>query len=233
MFLLSLHCIYTLNQKIKQKMKELKIGFLALIVAFFMVACSSTPGEKVEAQEEQEVQDVAPTAVELTVDTEGSVINWVGTKPTGQHSGVMKIKEGKLQLEEDKLVGGKFTLDMVSIEVTDLEGEKKSDLEGHLKTGDFFEVEKFPTATFEITNVEAVEGNPDATHNITGNLTMRDQTKSVTLPAKVEFNEGVLSAKTPDFKIDRTEWGIVYKSSKVGDMAINDEMGIQINLMAK
>ena len=122
---------------------------------------------------------------------------------------------------------------MVSIEVTDLEGEKKGKLEGHLKTGDFFEVDKYPTASLEITEVKAVEGQEGATHNITGNLTMKDQTKSVTLPAMVSYKDGVLEAKTPDFKIDRTEWGIVYKSSKVGDMAINDEMGINISLMAK
>lgn len=214
-------------------MKSLKTGLLALSTAFFMVACTSTPGEKVDAQEAQEVQEVAPTAATLVVNTEASNIDWVGTKPTGQHSGIMKIKDGELKLEGDQLVGGKFTLDMVSIEVTDLEGEEKGQLEGHLKTGDFFEVEKYPTATFEITKVEAVEGQAEATHNITGNLTMKDQTKSVTLPAKVNYENGTLKAVTPDFKIDRTEWGIVYKSSKVGDMAINDEMGIKIDLTAQ
>lgn len=214
-------------------MKNFKTGFLALSTTFFIVACTSTPGEKVEAKEEQEVQEVAVTAATLNVDTESSLIDWVGTKPTGQHAGNMKIKDGQLMLEGDQLVGGKFTLDMTSITVTDLEGEKKEDLEGHLKEGDFFEVEKFPTATFEITEVKALEGNPEATHNITGNLTMRDQTKSVTIPAKVNYQDGVLKATTPSFKIDRTEWGIVYKSSKVGDMAINDEMGIKISLTAK
>ncbi len=214
-------------------MKNLKTGFLALSTAFFMVACTSTPGEKVEAGEKQEVQEVANTAKTLSVDTENSNINWVGTKPTGQHEGMMKIQSGELMLEGEQLVGGKFTMDMGSITVTDLEGEEKGKLEGHLKMGDFFEVEKYPTALFEITKVEAVEGAQNATHNITGNLTMRDQTKSVVIPAKVSYNDGQLKAETPPFKIDRTEWGIVYKSSKVGDMAINDEMGIQINLMAK
>lgn len=232
MFLLPLHYIQPLNQT-KRTMKSLKTGLLALSTAFFMVACTSTPGERVEAQEEQEVQEVARTAATLVVNTEASNIDWVGTKPTGQHSGTMKIKDGELKLEGDQLVGGKFTLDMVSIEVTDLEGEEKGKLEGHLKTGDFFEVEKYPTATFEITKVEAVEGQENATHNITGNLTMRDQTKSVTLPAKVSYQNGTFKAVTPDFKIDRTEWGIVYKSSKVGDMAINDEMGIKIDLTAQ
>lgn len=214
-------------------MKNLTTGFLALSTAFFMVACSSTPGEKVEAEAKQEVKAAPITAKTLNVDTEASTISWVGTKPTGQHEGMMKIKDGQLMVEGETLVGGKFTLDMVSIAVTDLEGEEKGKLEGHLKTGDFFEVEKYPTAMFEITAVKAVEGVENATHNITGNLTMKEQTKSVTLPAKVSYQDGVLTAETPDFKIDRTEWGIVYKSSKVGDMAINDEMGIKISLMAK
>lgn len=214
-------------------MKNLKTGILAVSTAMLMVACGSTPGEKVEAKEEQEVQTAAVTAKTLNVDAAASQVMWVGAKPTGTHEGTLNVKDGTLKMEEDKLVAGSFTLDMTSIAVTDLEGEEKGKLEGHLKMGDFFEVEKYPTATFEISKIEAVEGKENVTHNITGNLTMRDQTKSVTLPAKVGYVDGVLTAETPDFKIDRTEWGIEYKSSKVGDMAINDEMGIKIKLQAK
>jgi polyisoprenoid-binding protein YceI len=214
-------------------MRNLKTGFLALSTAFLLVACGSTPGEKVETGEEQEVQEVAATAATLSVDTDNSMINWVGSKPGGQHEGNMKIQGGQLMLEGETLVGGKFTMDMSSINVTDLEGEKKGELEGHLKTGDFFEVEQYPTSTFEITNVEAVEGEENVSHHITGNLTMKEQTKSVKIPAMVSYNNGVLKATTPNFKIDRTEWGIVYKSSKVGDMMINDEMSIKIDLTAK
>lgn len=214
-------------------MKNLKHGFLLGLTACYMVACSSAPeGEQVEVKEEQKIEAVAQEAKVLQVSTDASNIDWLGTKPGGEHKGVMKLKDGELRMMDDQLIGGKFTLDMTSIEVTDLEGEKKEQLEGHLKTGDFFEVEKYPTAVFEISKIEAVEGKEDVTHNITGNLTMRDITKSVTLPAKVTYEGGKLMAQTPKFTIDRTEWGIEYKSSKLGEMAINDNMGIELKLVA-
>lgn len=214
-------------------MKNLKHGFLLGLTACYMVACSSAPeGEQVEAKEEQKVEAVAQEAKTLQVSTAESNINWIGTKPGGEHKGVLKLKDGQLNMMDDQLVGGKFVLDMTSIEVTDLEGEKKGQLEGHLKDGDFFEVEKYPTAMFEISKIEPVEGQENVTHNITGNLTMRDITKSVTLPAKVTYQDGKLMAQTPQFTIDRTEWGIEYKSSKLGEMAINDKMGVELKLVA-
>ncbi len=221
-------------------MKNLKTGILAVSTAMLMMACGSTPGEKVEAKEEQEVQKAAITAKTLNVDAAASQVMWIGAKPTGTHEGTLNVKEGVLKMEDDKLVAGNFTLDMTSINVTDLEGDDKAKLEGHLKgtsapevADHFFNTAKYPTATFEISKIEAVEGKENVTHNITGNLTMKDKTKSVTLPAKVGYADGVLTAETPDFKIDRTEWGIEFKSSKVGEMGINDEISMKIKLQAK
>lgn len=222
-------------------MKNLRNGFLLALTSLYMVACSSAPeGEQVETQEAQEIETVTAEAQTLQVSIADSKINWVGTKPAGEHKGTLNVSDGELRMMDGNLIGGKFVLDMASIEVTDLEGDEKAGLEGHLKgtseeekMDHFFNVKTYPTAVFEIAKLEPVEGVENVTHNITGNLTMRDITKAVTLPANVTFVEGVLTAVTPQFTIDRTEWGIEYKSSKLGDMAINDNLGIQINLQAK
>lgn len=218
--------------------KSLNFLFAALSMTVFIFACADAPdGQKVEANEAvaTETTDVASNAMTYAVELENSKVNWVGSKIGGEHNGFVKLTSGELLVENDALVGGSFVLDMTTITDEDLEGEKKGKLEGHLKTGDFFEVEKYPTATFEITEVEAATDNPDATHHISGNLTMKDVTKSVTLPAKVEMNEDGLMAITPKFTINRTEWGIEYRSgilSTPKDKIINDEIGLQIELKA-
>ncbi|MCP4440647.1 MAG: YceI family protein [Aureispira sp.] len=214
-------------------MKTLFQTLFVFAIASYFVACSSAPeGEKVDAQDAKENVDTppAPTTVSLQADAGASLVEWIGTKTAGEHSGTMKLKSGELQMEGEKLVGGSFVLDMTSIEVTDLEGKDKTDLEGHLRDNDFFEVTKHPEGKFEITEVKEEAGENGQTHVIGGNLTLKDSTKYVELPAAVTYENNVLKATTPQFTIDRTQWGIVYKSSKVGDMMINDNMGIKIAL---
>lgn len=221
-------------------MKSINALFIALSMTMLMVACADAPeGQKVEANEavgtETADMDATTDAITYIVDPEASEIDWVGSKPGGQHTGSVKLASGELMVNNEELVGGTFTLDMTTITDEDLEGEKKAKLEGHLKTGDFFEVEKFPTATFEVVSVEPATDNPDASHHITGNLAMKGTTKSVTLPATVEMTEEGLMATTPKFTINRTEWGVNFKSGILGvakDEAIHDEIGLQITLKA-
>jgi polyisoprenoid-binding protein YceI len=216
-------------------MKNLMILALALL----LVACGAAPeGEQVDAQEAIETTTPAVATTSVAVNTEASIINWVGAKFTGdQHTGTINISDGKLMTEGSNLVGGNFTIDMNTIAVKDeMPEDKKANLVGHLSTGDFFEVDKYGQASFEITSVEAVEGNPEATHKITGNLTMKDITKSITIPAMVSITESGISAKTPQFVIDRTQWGVVYNSTTAGALknkAIKDEIALQINLATK
>ncbi|MCB0628493.1 MAG: YceI family protein [Saprospiraceae bacterium] len=212
--------------------------FIATVfMSMLMVACAEAPeGQKVEAEDAVSVEstEASDDAMVYMVDTDASVINWVGSKPGGEHMGTVKVSTGELLVENDELVGGNFVLDMNSIANKDLAGtDKQAKLEGHLKTGDFFEVETYPTATFAITSVEPATDNPDANYNLTGNLTMKGVTKSVTVPAKVEITENGVMASTPKFTINRTEWGVNFKSGLLGapkDEAIHDEIGLQIDL---
>jgi polyisoprenoid-binding protein YceI len=215
-----------------------KIGkILGLVLVTGIIAsCGGPQGEKAATGEAQDVT-VKSGDVSLPVDLAASNVEWVGTKPTGQHNGTVNISAGELMLKEGEIVGGKFTIDLNSIVVLDLtDQEMNAKLLGHLKSADFFEVETYPTAVFEIASVAAVSGNPDASHNITGNLTMKNITKSVTFPAMVNVSDNGVTATTPAFIIDRTEWNVQYGSKKLfknlKDNFIHDEMSLKINLKA-
>ncbi len=220
-------------------MKPVLNGLTAVLLTFGLIACGEAPkGEKVEAGEAIESSDqAAAEGTTYLVDTESSQINWTGSKLVGNsHTGYIKLDEGTLQVDNGNLSGGTFVIDMTTLTDTDLEDEgKRKKLEGHLKSDDFFSVGAHPTAKFEIVKVEEATGNPDATHRITGNLTMKGITKSVTLPAKVSMSDGQLMASTPQFTIDRTQWEVMYGSSAldvVKDKVIRDEVGLKIELAA-
>ncbi len=212
-------------------MKHVKFLF-GLAIALSLVACNKAEN-KVETGEAQEAATASSASTAINVDAANSVIHWTGSKLTGKHTGTLKLSDGVLSVKDGNIVAGKFVIDMSSLTVTDLTGDGKSDLEGHLMNADFFNVEAFPKATFEIVDSRKVENSESGiTHQITGNLTMLDKTKSVTIPATVS-TDGGFSAKTPEFSIDRTEWGIQYGSGKFGalkDKAISDDMQLRIEL---
>ncbi len=166
------------------------------------------------------------------VKTDQSVIAWTGAKVTGTHSGVINVKDGSLSLKDGVLTGGRFTIDMTSLAVTDLQGDGKASLEGHLKNEDFFGVEKFPTATLVVTKVVA---NGSGKYNVTGDLTIKGITKPVNFTTEVNQTGKVVTAKS-DIKIDRSLYDIKYGSGKffenLGDKTIYDEFDLSVTLVA-
>jgi polyisoprenoid-binding protein YceI len=218
----------------------LKFG-LFLVLSVVLFSCKKK--DAVEAREA--TSDAAATTAAATiyaVNTSSSVINWVGKKSfaPSQHNGTVKLANGKLALENGQLVAGEFEIDMNSIVDEDLKkAEMNAKLVGHLKSDDFFAVGTYPTAKFEITNVEKLEGNPDATHNITGNLTMRGNTKEITFPANVAIADGKLTGVTSEFTIDRTNWNVMYNAENAGiaklakDNIISNAITLRIMLNAE
>lgn len=211
--------------------------FSLLALVFAMLACGGPEGEKVTSGEAQAEGPGTMAAASYTVDAAASVINWEGSKLVGGgHTGTIKIKEGQLVVADNKIVGGKFAIDMASLANADLEGDMKAKLEGHLKSDDFFAIETYPEANFVITSLEAVEGMADVSHKITGNLTMRDSTRSITIPAMVSMDGNSIKASSSSFVIDRTEWNVKYGSGSIAGIAqdniINDNVGLKINLVA-
>lgn len=215
----------------------MKYLFIALVFILAFSACTQSPeGEKAQTADAQAVEATSSEAEIYKVVADSSSIAWEGTEPGDEgHSGTLKIQGGELQVLNNKLAGGRFVLDMNSISVLDLTGDRKAKLEKHLKTGDFFETEKFPTGVFEITEVTPSGDSESGAYTISGNLGLRDSVKNISFPATIKLENGKLHAETPKFTIDRTEWGVVYRSGIIGtikDKLINDNIGLKIDLKA-
>jgi serine/threonine protein kinase len=185
--------------------------------------------EEAKTGETKEVTKIEEVKT-FNVDLAASKLMWEGSKVSGKHNGTINLKSGSLQIKGLELVGGSFVIDMNSITVTDLKDKMKSSLEGHLKTGDFFETEKYPEGKFEITGVKDQAGE-GTTHIVSGNLTLKDKSLGINIPANVKIENGTVKAYTPQFTLDRTKFGITYTGMK--DNLISNMMGIKIMLIAK
>ena len=167
------------------------------------------------------------------VDQKSSTVVWTGSKITGgSHTGTVAIKNGGFSISDNVLQEGVFTLDMTTLECTDLSGGMKGKLEGHLKSEDFFGVEKFNTAELRITKGEL---HGDHMH-ASGDLTIKGISQPVNLDVTLSEKEGVFTASA-DITIDRTKYDIKYGSGSffddLGNKAINDEVTFKVNLTGK
>lgn len=165
------------------------------------------------------------------VNVEKSIVKWVGYKLTGQHEGTITIKEGELTFENETLKSGTFVMDMNSISTTDLEGGSKNRLDGHLKNEDFFDVEKYQTASLKFKTVKPTSEKNKAGNNyfVVADMTIKGITNEVFFKMNVFENSA-----TANLKIDRTKFNITYKSatltSIVKDKAIYDEFDLSVKL---
>lgn len=163
--------------------------------------------------------------------TKGS-IHAVGSKVTGSHELNFKEWKGSFEAKDGKAEGGKleFEVRMASLEEVP-HGDYSEKLEGHLKSGDFFDVEKFATATFQSTGITAGgdAAMSGSTHMVKGNLTLHGATKEVSFPAIITMTGKEVAAKT-EFSINRKDFGIVYPG-KAEDL-IRDGVVIKVDLQA-
>lgn len=226
-------------------MKILRNFFTLAAMSAALVACNEAPEADVEAKDAEEVnvEETEQTAT-YAVSTEGDEIQWIGFKTYADrvHNGAVQVSDGQFKVENGELVGGNFTIDLTSITNEDLpeEGDYNKDrLIGHLQSEDFFHTEKYPNAKFEITKVEqAPEGNEKgASHMVSGNLTMRGNTKNITIPANVEMNGDQISFTTPEFVIDRTQWEVEALSTSIEGLAkdqlVDNNIKLKVDLEAQ
>jgi polyisoprenoid-binding protein YceI len=172
---------------------------------------------------------VAPTpAARLqngyAVQTATSRVEFVGTKGNGYHTGFFNLKGGQVMVNNGKISGGEFTIDLTSLKVTDEGGGEK--LEGHLKNKDFFETSVNTEARYTVTGVKYI--NEDVCE-ISGNLSMKGITAPVTLQAMVRGLDDKRLFAQANFSIDRTVWGINYGVAKGG---ISKDVQVSIFLFA-
>ncbi len=206
-----------------------------LFSTLMIVSCGAPQGEKAATGDEKAVMKAK--GVVYLADVSASQIEWVGTKPTGQHNGTISIAKGNITVEDGMITGGEMMIDMNSIVVLDLtDPETNGKLRGHLLSSDFFDVAVYPEARFVFTSVAAYEGEQTGdinfTHTVSGNLTMKDVTRNVTFHAMIEIQDATIKAHTGNFIIDRSEWNVKYGSRKffdnLKDNFIHDEISLKI-----
>ena len=174
----------------------------------------------------------------LWIDLDNTKINWVGRKITGEHTGTVNLSKGWVIVENDTLKSGLLVFDMNSIINTDIESpEWKLKLENHLKNEDFFAVDSFSQATLKISGSQTLfDTNSVNNLQILADLIIRGITADISFPIVLQTSGGIFSA-TGNVDIDRTVYGIQYKSVKyfpnVGDKLIDDFFSVQFILKTK
>ncbi|MEO1486242.1 MAG: YceI family protein [Bacteroidota bacterium] len=155
-----------------------------------------------------------------------STITWKAYKVTGSHVGTISLKSGSLEFDGDKLAGGEFVVDMTTINTTDLTGDYKNKLDGHLNSDDFFAVASNPTSSMVFTKVESTGKNA---YKVTGDLTIKGITKPITFAVSVYGSKA-----TATLKVDRTKYDVKYGSGSffdnLGDKTIYDEFDLVVDL---
>lgn len=212
---------------------------LSISAAALLASCQDAPkADEAQVSDAQQVQ--AASGADYKVDLTQSKIEWIGTKPVGKHHGTLSLTDGSLTVADNAIKGGKFTIDIKSLKADDQDSTGNAKLTGHLLSPDFFDADKFPTANFEIVSVTAGIDSAaakdlvlkDATHTITGNLTLKGTTKSVTFPAKVAVSDANVTADA-NFNIDRTQWNMAYGNDKsLGDKFIDPKVNLALHLVA-
>ena len=220
-------------KQINTNMKTQLFKIFTLVALISFSSCKDSAKEA-ETKDAKEAAVAEATAIIYTVNTEKSIIEWKGFKPTGSHNGTIAIKDGKLDLNDGVIESGSFNIDMRSIVVTDLpiEDEGNGKLKGHLTSDDFFAVETHPTANFEVTGMETVEGKT----MLSGNLTIKGNTNNISFPVTTDVKEDMMTLKSETFTIDRSKWNIEYGSKSffdnLGDKFIKDDMEMKVTLTA-
>ncbi|GAB4403744.1 MAG: YceI family protein [Bacteroidia bacterium] len=167
-------------------------------------------------------------------DPAASTIKWKAAKVTGEHFGSIQLKEGAFEYSDGKLIGGSFTVNMQTITVEDIKDPgMNGKLTGHLKSDDFFGVEKYPTSTFVVKQVVS-RGKPGE-YKVIGDITIKGITKEIRFNAVVDTDaSGKLHAKA-DIALDRTDYNVRYGSGSffddLGDRTIYDEFTLSIDVV--
>ena len=207
----------------KSIFKFLTISMLSLAI----VSCKNI-AEEAKTTEAAETAVAQELSTKYMADPAESSIEWAGYKPTGQHNGTINLESGIFTINDGKIESGTFLINMASIK--DNDGSAR--LEGHLKSADFFDVEKHASAIFEITGFKEVEGKM----MLSGNLTLKEKKNNVTFPVSVTEDGNNFTITSEMFTIDRSKWDVKYGSKSffdnLGDKFINDDIELKIIVKA-
>ncbi|WOD43866.1 YceI family protein [Hwangdonia lutea] len=215
-------------------MKKSIVTLFTITTLVVSLTSCKNKAKEADTKEAEAVAQTEATAEKYTANVSESTIEWKGFKPTGTHFGTISLENGVLNLQDGKINSGTFLIDMNSITVLDMpeDDENHAKLTGHLKSDDFFHVEKHPSAAFEITGLSEVEGKT----MLSGNLTLKETKNNVTFPVTVTNTDGAVTLTSETFTIDRSKWNVKYGSKSffddLGDKFINDDIELKITVKA-
>lgn len=239
-----------------------KTYLFLLSLPYFIISCTNKPSgnESVAGDPLENTADIN-TGTKYFIDPASSVVTWIGSRPVKQHNGTIGISEGFLVSNDSSLIAGEILIDLPTLDIKDLKKDSESyeKLKNHLMSEDFFLADSFPTARFELVSLlpydslsraadkEEFESDnapallsefmvKEPTHNVTGNLTMRGTTKSITFPAEIYFRNNKVFAEAK-FNIDRTDWNVKYDDEssvldKAKDKFIYNTVNVGFSLQA-
>lgn len=203
---------------------------LALSSLLLLAACEDPAAEVQSAEVQAAPAEPRPAPEpgtdpreELTIDAARSSVGFTGAKVTDSHSGSFEQFSGTIRLDPSSIPDSSvsITIQMNSVQI------EPPRLREHLLSPDFFDVARFPTATFESTTIAA--GGQGGTHTVTGNLTLHGQTRAITFPATIHVTDGEVHA-TAEFSINRQDFGITYPGMQ--DDLIRDGVVIRFDVRA-
>lgn len=222
-------------------MKNLSI--LAISAFLFAVSCKESKTDNATTSTEQTAAE--SKGENFTVSTDSSSVKWTAYHKGGLNPRFGTTKTtGTFSVENGNLTSGSLTSDINTL-LTDTkavdpkasEGKTSADLDGHLKSADFFDVAKYPTVKFDITKVEDLAAGTEsktvgANKTVSGNLTIKDKTVNVTFPAKVEVTENNVTVDSK-FTINRQDWGLAYGAEgDPKDWMISQEVDLELHIVA-
>jgi len=196
------------------------------LIVLFVQSCADPAANKPQAtvaEASPETTSTKPAGAEtLAITPENSKVEFVGAKVTKSHNGSFKQFSGAIDLVNSAAEQSRVTIDIDTASIV-ADDEK---LTAHLKTPDFFDVAKYPKATFTSTKIEA-NASAGATHTVTGNFDLHGVKKAITFPASINATPEKVTVSA-EFAINRKDFGIVY-AGKADDL-IRDGVVIKLTL---
>ena len=209
-------------------------SYLTIVIILFVAlsyACANPAANKPKAT----VANAAPesgsakpaNAETLIISPENSKVEFIAAKVTRSHNGSFKQFTGAIDLVNNSVADSRVMIDIqMSSVVTD-----EDDLTKHLQTPDFFDVAKYPKATFTSTKIVPIlsPGTSGVSYDVSGNFDLHGIKKTITFPATIEVAPDSVSVNA-EFAINRKDFGIVFQNK--ADDLIRDGVVIKLTLKA-
>ena len=212
---------------------------LTVLAMTVFSACSNAPqGDQAKITDKEKTAEAVGQTFQL--DTSTSRIHFIGNGVGKNHPGTFRLSSGSVAIAGNQITGGEFVLNVKSLDLDQKDAIFQQKLRPHLLSGDFFDADKFGTAKFAITKVTPYQPSAGdtsivdgANFNVSGNLTLKEDTKNITFPARIDLDANTLKAKS-NFNIDRTQWKMNYGNDKtLGDKFISETVNIRLDMQAK